>query len=105
VSTVIKTYFDLIVGTVELFSQTDLEVIIMAKISTKETFLLVLLLSIAIACLALAFSGLQFQAFDLGFKRGNDGSYEMTATGNSEVIIASCIGIGIIIWFYKKSRG
>jgi hypothetical protein len=28
----------------------------------------------------------------------------MTATGNSEVIIASCIGIGIIIWFYKKSH-
>jgi len=51
----------------------------------------------------LAFSGLQYQAFELGFKRTETGAFEMTATGISEVIIATGISLGTMMWFYRKS--
>lgn len=78
---------------------------VLGKISRRETIALIVLLSIAVVCLALAFSGLQYSTLDLGFKRYDDGTFEMTATGTSEVIIATCIGIGIIAWFVMKFRG
>jgi len=74
------------------------------KISRRDTIIFALLLTLAIACLVIAISGLRIQTLDLGFRRQNDGTLEATATGISEVILASCIGIGAIIWFAMKSR-